>query len=347
MNARRRLAALLEVLGVYLAAQLVTTFLIGMLGIQIGNPLERLTTDITNAELLTATRELFILMMLQYAGYFLLILPLSWCHRRRDPAAYGLTRAGRSWAALLLAGVGTVAAVALVVWPASTLVTLDNLCNLGLGETVPWRRAIFDMSWRRWEFWLFMAVVSFALIPVAEELFYRGYCQRRLAEEWGDGPAAIGTALLFTFAHSQYLILNAYNVCMIVTLLPLAIGFGVVFAWSRSLIPSMVAHAIINFPVPPSWGLVILAAFVIGGIVIRRQAVAVIQRVFSGASMGGCVALGAIGTGWAIAGQQIDRLYLVAAGMVVVAVGLGLVDHWRSRVAILKADTQVTEKPLE
>jgi hypothetical protein len=109
----------------------------------------------------------------------------------------------------------------------------------------------------------------------------------------------------------------------------------------------MLAHAIINFPVPPSWGLVILAAFVIGGVVIRRQAVAAIQRVFSSASVAGCVALAGIGAGWAIAAQQMERLDLVAVPMVVVAVGLELVDRWRSRVAILKANTQVREKPDE
>jgi membrane protease YdiL (CAAX protease family) len=197
MSARLRIAALLEVLGVYLAGQLVTTLLIRMLGLPIANPLDDFTAGISNTELITATRQLFVLLLLQYAGYFLLIIPINWWHRRRGPAAYGLTRAGRSWTALLLAGVATVAAVALVVWPASALLMLDALYHLGLGETVAWRQALFDTSWRRWEFWLFTAVLSWALIPVAEELFFRGYCQRRLAEDWGDGPAIIGTALLF------------------------------------------------------------------------------------------------------------------------------------------------------
>jgi membrane protease YdiL (CAAX protease family) len=72
-----------------------------------------------------------------------------------------------------------------------------------LGETVPWREALFDTSWRRWEFWLFTAVLSWALVPVIEELFYRGYCQRRLAEDWGDGAAIVGVSCLLIFSHGQ------------------------------------------------------------------------------------------------------------------------------------------------
>ena len=40
---------------------------------------------------------------------------------------------------------------------------------------------------------------------------------------------------------------------MIVSLLVLAIGFGVVFAWTPSLIPAVVAHAIIDVPMTPIW----------------------------------------------------------------------------------------------
>ena len=46
-----------------------------------------------------------------------------------------------------------------------------------------WRQALFDMSWRRWQFWLFTGVLSWGFVAVVEELFFRGYCQRRLAKE--------------------------------------------------------------------------------------------------------------------------------------------------------------------
>lgn len=74
------------------------------------------------------------------------------------------------------------------------------------------------MSWRRWQFWLFAGILSYAVIPVVEELLFRGYYQRRLAEDWGDGPAILAVACLFTLSHKQYLIANLYNATMILSL---------------------------------------------------------------------------------------------------------------------------------
>ena len=89
MNARQRTAALLEVLGVYLAGQLVTGQLIRVLGVRPTNPLASLSAGVTDAELITATWQLLVLLTLQYAGWFLLIIPINYWHRRREPAAYG------------------------------------------------------------------------------------------------------------------------------------------------------------------------------------------------------------------------------------------------------------------
>lgn len=317
MNAGRRTAAVFEVLGVYVAGQLVVTLLVRLFGFRPTNPLATFSVGITDAELLTATRQIFVLLLLQYAGWFVLIIPINWWHRRRGPAAYGLTRAGHAWTALLLAGVAT---AALAEWPIVSV----NLANAfyKLGETVPWRQAFFETSWRRWEFWLFSAVLSWAVVAVIEELFYRGYCQRRLAEDWGDGAAIVGTSCLFVFSHSQYLIPNAYNVGMIVSLLVSAIGFGVVFAWTRSLIPSVVAHALINVPMTPLWQGMLLTAFVITAALTARRGAVVIAKVFSGASTAGCIALAAVGTGYVVAARRVERLELVAVGLLALAVGL-------------------------
>ncbi len=175
--------------------------------------------------------------------------------------------------------------------------------------------------------------MSWALIPLVEELFFRGYCQRRLAEDWGNGPAIAGTACLFTFAHSQYLIPNVYSVSMAASLLAIAIGLGVVFAWTRSLIPSIVAHVIINFPLIPVLQAVMLAAFVIGAAVVWRRGAYVVKQVFSGASVVWCVVLALVGMAYAIASERVDGLVFVAAGMVALAVGLEVMDRRRDRVA--------------
>ncbi len=234
MNARRRAVALLEVLGVYLAGQLVTAQLIRLLGLRPSNPLASLTAGVTDTQLVTATGQVFGLLLLQYAGWFLLIIPINYWHRRRGPAAYGFTRAGHSWTTLIVAGLAT---AALCLWPTLAVDLLNAIHPVG--ETAPWRQALFDTSWRRWQFWLFMAVLSWGFVAVVEEIFFRGYCQRRLAEDWGDGAAIAGITCLFIFSHSQYLTPNAYNAAKILSLLLAALGSGVVFAWTRSLLPSV------------------------------------------------------------------------------------------------------------
>jgi hypothetical protein len=71
---QRRLAALLEVLGVFLVGGLLTDQLIRLSGISVKNPLPGLSVHMTGGELLTAARQLAVLLMFQYAGYFLLII---------------------------------------------------------------------------------------------------------------------------------------------------------------------------------------------------------------------------------------------------------------------------------
>ena len=93
----------------------------------------------------------------------------------------------------------------------------------------------------------------------------------------------------------------------------------------------MVAHAIINIPMTPFWQGVALAAFVIGALITTRTAVAVVKHVFASASVTACIALGLLGTGWAIAAQRIQPLQFAAAAMVVLAVGLEFVDRRRTR----------------
>jgi len=145
---RRRTAALLEVFGVYLTgaflsdqvAQLLVRW--GVISPQ--NPLKLLTVHTTNGELLVASRQLLLILILTYGSYFALIIPINWWYRQRGRVAYGLTRAGRSWKALILAALAT---AALTQWPVLIHTLVDAVHPLGTME--PWRQAFFDMSWRR------------------------------------------------------------------------------------------------------------------------------------------------------------------------------------------------------
>ena len=332
----RRAAAVMEVLGIYLAGRVVTGWVVQALKLQPSNPLPGFRVDISGAELLTASWQIGVVLLLQYAGWFLLIIPINAWHRRRGPAAYGLTRAGRSWSALALAGLGT---VALGFGPTLGVSLMNTIYHLG--ETVPWRQALFDTSWQRWEFWVFMGVASWGGVALLDELFYRGYCQRRLAEDWGDGPAIVGISCLFVLAHGQYLRFDAYNVGTVVSLLGLAVALGVVFAATRSILPCFIAHAVINLPMTPRWQGVCLAACVVVAAIVWRRGRERLRQVFSGARGPACIVLGVAGGGWAVAAQQFEALPQVAVGLVVCAVVLHALERRRNaRAAIASCEKQ-------
>ncbi|MDQ2840369.1 MAG: CPBP family intramembrane metalloprotease [Acidobacteriota bacterium] len=294
--------------------------LIRLSGIPVNNPLAELSIHTTGSELITAARQLFVLLVFQYSGYFLIIIPIGWWYRRRGPSSYGLTKAKHTWAGLLVAGLGT---AALSEW---LVLGVGFLNSLHPSKTEPWRQAFFDMSWRRWEFWLFSAVMSWALIPLLEELFFRGYCQRRLAEDWGNGPAIIGTACLFTFEHTQYQIANAYNVGMIMGLFLSAVGFGVVFAWTRSLFPAIVAHMIFDIPMTPKWQGILVLALITGSLFISRKGLGIAREVFSIGKHSAYWILALFSTVFAVAGTRVRGLEYVGLGMVVLAVVLEFLE---------------------
>jgi membrane protease YdiL (CAAX protease family) len=321
-TSRRRAAALLEVLGIYLAGPLAMFGVRRLLGISLSNPLSSLTAQVSDAGLIAASRQLFALLLFQYAGYFMLAVPLNWWHRRRRAADYGLTTAGKPWAALVLMGFATASLCELPV----LAIVVANLIHPN--PTEPFRQAMMDMSYKRWQFWLFSAVSSWAVIPFFEELFYRGYCQRRLAEDWGNGPAILAASSLFTFTHAQYLRADAYNAGMILGLLLSAIGFGVIFAWTRSLLPSIIAHALFDIPMTALWQGLLLASLLIVALCTWRRGGAVLKQVFLKARSATCLALGAAGAGYAIlASRDILAVYALAAIMAILAVIIEATDR--------------------
>jgi membrane protease YdiL (CAAX protease family) len=323
-KSQRRAAALLEVLGIYLAGPVMMIGLRRVLGVSLTNPLNHLTAHATGAELVIASRQLFALLLFQNSGYFLLAAPLNWWYRRRRPSDYGLTKAGHTWKVLILAGL---AAAAFWEWPVVS-VALAN--SFHPSPTVPWRQALMDMSMWRWQYWLFTGVLSWAGALFFEELFFRGYCQRRLAEDWGDGPAILGAACLFTFGHSQYFRTDPYNASMLAGLLLSAIGFGLVFAWTRSLIPSMIAHAVFDIPLSTAWQSVLLAGLVIGALMVWRRALPIIKQAFSTGNVATLAALGIAGACYA-ALTSLDQVIVYLVGAAYAMLGLAVVLEIKDR----------------
>ena len=85
--------------------------------------------------------------------------------------------------------------------------------------------ALLDNNWTP-SFWLFLAVSSFVVTPIFEELFYRGYCQARLEEDFGGVGAIVIVALFMTLGHTQYQHANILSIGTIVCLIPMMLGLG-------------------------------------------------------------------------------------------------------------------------
>ena len=266
----RKATAILEVLGIYAAGQLLGMLLFAVMGsllaIPLKNPLLEITASATQSDLYRITWHLLVLLLCQYAGWMASAFAVGWWHRRRTPAQYGLTLAARSIGFTLKTGV--------VVFVVAELITkilslLDTL--VPMGSQIAWREAIYQLNWNTPAFWLFMAVGSYGLVPILEELFYRGYIQRRLEEDLGAPVAILASAFLFAFSHSQYLILNPFNIGMLLSTIFGAIVWGYIFYRTRSLLVTIIAHSIVNIPIRGIGLWVEIVAMLVVIVIARRE----------------------------------------------------------------------------
>jgi CAAX protease family protein len=84
------------------------------------------------------------------------------------------------------------------------------------------------------------AVVSLLLffpIGFGEEVFWRGFVQRRLRERWNAGPAFVVTTLLYTSIH-----LATGNPVLILAALTCGLFWGGFYWATGSLVPVLVSH---------------------------------------------------------------------------------------------------------
>jgi hypothetical protein len=108
------------------------------------------------------------------------------------------------------------------------------------------------------------------------------------------------------------------------------VGFGVVFAWTRSLIPAIIAHVVFDIPMTPLLQGLLVAALILGALFSWRRGLAMVRQVFSRKEGAASWALIAMGTGCAITGARVRGIEYVGIGMVVLAVSLELIEA-RSR----------------
>ena len=241
---QRQLGAVLEVVGVLLVGILLQRLTQAALGLPQWKRLQAEMLESGQPDFLLLAWASFSEQVLKYGYVLALAWAIGWWHRRRRFAAYGLHTGGHPVGALVFAGVVLFAAAGLL---PNALQVASRFLPIGQG---PEHWDLFPDTWS-WEFLLYMVAGSFLLVPIVEELLARGYMVTRLREDFGAAGGIVLSAVFFTLAHGQYQKLEVLSLGMMVSLLLGSVLFGYVFVRTGSLVPVIVAHALVNLPTPP------------------------------------------------------------------------------------------------
>jgi len=259
-----KFTALLEVLGIfvvgnYAAYHLGAWLAVPSIGSIIGSALNSAKPSFVTLSFLWLQA-----MCIQYACLSIPPFAIGWWRRRWGVAHYGITKGGKSLSTLIPLALITFALVALpnrLLWVARRFVPLGP---------EPAFRALLGRQWTP-SFWLFLAVSSFAVMPVLEELFFRGYCQKRLEEDFGGVGAIVIVTLFMTLGHNQYYQWSVLSTGQVVTLVPMVLGMGYVFWRSPSIVPAVILHAAVNVPTKGIYDFLLPAAMVVSLVLLRRS----------------------------------------------------------------------------
>jgi Type II CAAX prenyl endopeptidase Rce1-like len=129
------------------------------------------------------------------------------------------------------------------------------------------------------DFWLYMAVGSFVVVPIFEEVYARGYLLGRLRESFSAGGALLLMAVFFAFAHGQYHHLDVLAVSDEASLLIWSLVLGYAVYRTGSLIPAIIAHGIANTPMTANFYWALLAISFLALIIWRRDVVSWLVRI--------------------------------------------------------------------
>jgi membrane protease YdiL (CAAX protease family) len=223
--------------------------------------------DLRKPDFQTAARIQFFSLAVRYGLVFILAFVVGVMRRRWSLASYGLSNGGRALADLIRVGIllGLFASL-----PIQILRLANAYLPLGPGTRfwalqarVPWDAG----------FWLYMAVGSFVVVPIFEEVYARGYLLGRVRESFSAGGALLMMAVFFAFAHGQYHHFNALAAGDEASLLLWSLVLGYAVYRTGSLIPAIIAHAIINTPMTVNFYWALVAISLLALIFCRKAAV--------------------------------------------------------------------------
>lgn len=216
------------------ARNLVSPDLMTALGLTGGQP----------RDFLAATASIGVQLLAQYAALLVLVAVVGWLRGRRKLRDYAVCAPKEGVGPGIVRGL--VVGLIISIIPASVFVLQDIA---PIGEDTPiW--AVLRGAEGDWTFWVFTAVASFAFVPIVEEGAWRGYVMGRLGEGFAPGAAALLTTMLFAVLHVQYLRADAAMMLTFVGLILASLAFAFTALRSGSLLTAIVAHAVLNFPLP-------------------------------------------------------------------------------------------------
>ncbi len=203
-------------------------------------------------------------MSLRYGVLIGVILLLGFWRGRPGLKSYGVTLGGNRLRELVRHGValGLIASI-----PVQVLMLVNEYVPLGAG-TPFWDlmdRVDWDLS-----FWVYAAVGSYLLVPLVEEFTARGYTLSRLKEAYSPGGALLLMALFFAFAHAQYLKTDILAIGNLITIIFGSLCWGYSVYKTGSLVPAIVAHAIVNVPMTVEYQIGTLVISVIVAFLARQ-----------------------------------------------------------------------------
>lgn len=238
-----RLAAISEVASVLIVGSLLARLI--QRGLDLGSWKGAQSAMLAGepVDFLLLSRLAVVELSIRYAVLCGIAFSLGWWHRRRRLGAYGLTTAATPVPRLVRDGVILFGVIGL---PPMLLVMTSRYLDLGAGAP-QWE--LFPDRLNP-QFLLYAAISSFVLVPILEELFFRGYVQARLTEDFGAVGSIFLAALLFALAHGQYYRASVLSLGMLVSLAVQSLVVGFVFYRTGSLIPPIVAHSLVNLPTP-------------------------------------------------------------------------------------------------
>jgi membrane protease YdiL (CAAX protease family) len=249
-----KVAALIEVAGIIALSSFAVLWVQPFIAPGLGETLGLL--DGSEPDFIASASAMLKQFGIQYCAVLIMVLVLARLQGGRPRQAFALTRSSRSIGSLILLGL---VAGFIVSVPVQFMFVARDLWSIGDG-TALWM--IADRVPWDWTFWLFMGVGSFAIVPIVEELTWRGYVLGRLVENFGPGGALIVTTLFFSLLHLQYFVdPDPAKIMTIFGLLFGAVVFGLITLHTGSIVPAIIAHAVINTPATWPFG---IAKIVIG-----------------------------------------------------------------------------------